>query len=566
MLKRASTLFVGILLIMALLYVLLANAWMKRYAEQALTSANGAEVNIADFEHSLFPLRISFGRTQFTDPTSPSNNRIDIEAGNVIIEFLPLLSSEIIINDMTLNNITVNTPRKAAGVVLPTSDGGNGLAKLGDKVKALVPTVDELLANSPLRSTQASQEAYLAITKQKEALAATREQLPTRERIDYYRQEVDKLKQLSLEDPAAIIEAKKALQALQNDIRQDKQKIANFKRDIETATESLKTHKSLLQSAYKSDYTMLSALIEGDQAALQQVTSAMFGKQVSGYLQHALAAAEFVAPFLEGKAEGEPKAPATPLFVWLKHANVSFFSGSLKLVGTIENFSNNLSRSGMPASYQLNSLTDGILADVGGLFSQENGILQGKQTWQLSGVPLLDHAMGGIQDVAIQVAQASLHSQGALTFSGGLIDGGGSLNLTQLSMSALGDSKLAANLNKALHNINDVDAKVALSGELYRPNLQISSDLDKQLAGFLFQQATSETQGKLTELDAKLSQVVGAPLTETEAEQQGLQELLASALEDESTLETLLTAQVSGAVEKGKRKLFDKLTDKLGKP
>lgn len=557
--KRIFLALTGVLAILVVLYLLLANAWMKRFAENALTSANGAEVNIAKFKHHLFPLRVEFSHALFTDPSTPMQNRLDIGNGILSLAFMPLLSGDIIITDMVLERVTTNSQRQSPGKVLPSSEEANLLVAM--------PSIDELLAKSPLQSTQASQQAYDAVLQQKEAIAKAQDDLPSRERLDYYRAEVDKLQQLTLDNPTAMAEAQKALQSLQNAIRQDKQKILNFKREAAAASDILNLQKERLKDAYESDYSMLSQLVTGDEATLRQVTSRLFGEQVADYLSYALSAAKFVAPYLQqdNEAKSTTDDGAAP-FIWLQQARLSFFTEDLAFTGTMQNFSNDLSRTAVPASFKINSLTQGVIADIEGLFSQHDSGVVGKQSWRLSGIPLRELSAGNLSNLSVQLLNAVLASEGEVNFDNQSVIGKGSFSLSQLAMRANGEDKLANPIHDILSALENLSADLALSGSITDPKVSLRSDLDNQLAGALLTQGKSKAQDKLAELQTKLNNVIASPLADANAEQNTISTMLNDALGNEAVLDELLAAEVKGVIEKGKRKLLDKLTNKFNKP
>ena len=64
---------IAVPLLLIILYVLLADSVIKSTLESQLGNAHGAEVNIGEFDHSLFPLSISLANVQMTNANKPSS-------------------------------------------------------------------------------------------------------------------------------------------------------------------------------------------------------------------------------------------------------------------------------------------------------------------------------------------------------------------------------------------------------------------------------------------------------------------------------------------------------------
>lgn len=94
---------------------------LKKLAEYVGTQVNGAEVNIEDIQTSFLTGSFDLWRLQVTDPERPSHN--SLEVGNFHFQFLwdALLRMKFVVNDASITNIQLQSPRKSPGKVLPPS-------------------------------------------------------------------------------------------------------------------------------------------------------------------------------------------------------------------------------------------------------------------------------------------------------------------------------------------------------------------------------------------------------------------------------------------------------------
>ena len=70
---------VGFFVLLFLVYVLFANTIIKSILESKLGESYGAEVNIDDFDHSLYPTTVTLKGIALTNPTKPSHNQEFLE-------------------------------------------------------------------------------------------------------------------------------------------------------------------------------------------------------------------------------------------------------------------------------------------------------------------------------------------------------------------------------------------------------------------------------------------------------------------------------------------------------
>ena len=86
-------------------------------AADALTKANGAEVNLAQLDLAVLSGRVSAKDIQFTDPANPANNRVAVGELTADASLWNLLHGKLVTDDIVLGNVEFDQPRAAAGRV-----------------------------------------------------------------------------------------------------------------------------------------------------------------------------------------------------------------------------------------------------------------------------------------------------------------------------------------------------------------------------------------------------------------------------------------------------------------
>ena len=86
---------VGFFVVLFLVYFLFANTIIKLVLESKLGESYGAEVNIAEFDHSLFPTTVTLKGIALTNPTKPTHNQVLVGEANADVALAPLLDDEV---------------------------------------------------------------------------------------------------------------------------------------------------------------------------------------------------------------------------------------------------------------------------------------------------------------------------------------------------------------------------------------------------------------------------------------------------------------------------------------
>ena len=554
---------VGFFVVLFLVYFLFANTIIKAVLESKLGESYGAEVNIDDFDHSLFPTTVTLKGIALTNPTKPTHNQVFVGEANADVELSPLLSDQVIVNNLNLLEVQFDTSRPEPGDVYRVPERSLSFDEMKAKAQEAVPTVDELLARNPLKTTAAIEDAKAAYETYSKTLKEDYTSLPDRSRIDYYKNEVAKLKETNYKDPQTLVQAKTAFDKLKEEMQADKALISNFTEKASEAKKALSTSAEALKSAPKEDYALLKGIIAGDQAALSQVTYFVFGDKAAEYTEYLMAAMQIVMPLIQGEEKSE--APADVPNILVKDANVSVLWQNESITSKWNNITNVHEVFGNPTTFTIEAAGDLLKSFTSnGEFWIDGSGVDASQVWQLAGVNMANITMSDNETLNAVLKSALMQTNGSMTVTDNMLSGSGEVDLQELVMEAAGTSEVTEAIAKALQTLTSLNMTMLLDGTLSNPGFNIKSDLDNKLAQAALSQLTDSQKGKLDELNNKLNSMIGDQQSLLSSELVDVNSMISAAQGDSAALQELLQAQLNNAVEQQKNKLLDKLKGKFG--
>ncbi len=540
---------VGIVALLVVVYLLFANMLLKSAAEQVIGQANGAEANIEDFDHSLFPFGVTLSGIQITDNAAPSRNKVVIDTLSGNVELMPLLSNKVIVDNLIASNIEFGTRRQQPGEVYAPVDSTSSFAfpTLED-----LPSVDDVLDNTPLKTTEAVAQAQSVYEKYNTPLSNQYDALPSKDKISAYKQRIKTLSETDYKNPVAITQALEEFKNLKAEIKREKEKVSEFvdlakqaKQDISGSVEALKT-------APQQDYDLLKGLVAGDQAAISQVTQHLFGEHAKLYTQALVAVADMLKNSGQ-QADDEQAETANDSYpeypnLWIKNADISIKWLNESLSSSWSNITESHQKVGSPTTFLIDSkqaknwqafMLDGSIEII-------NGEVNSIQSWDiqqanLENLPLVPESAQ--QKLTAMLNSGMLNSTGKLNIISNQLSGQSVFDLNELKLDANGSNDLTNAIAGILEQQQTLSLAGLFSGSLSQPSIEISSDLDANLLSSLG--AGMSNNPKLAELKQKLNAKAADQLGTSAEQLDVIGNLLDAAQGDTSALESLLNAKMA---------------------
>ena len=556
----------GSIAVVVILYLLFANTLFKSLSQSALGDAAGAEVNIESVDHSFFPFGLTLGRLQVTDKVNPIRNKVEIATLKANIDFMPLLNKKLIVNELILQNVEFDTKRASAGEVYVQADAQT--PHFAFPTLADLPSVDEILEKSPLKTTSAVLQAQKVVGQYQQPIQEKYAALPNKDKFTAYRKRLERLKTTDYKNPLELAAAKKEFDEIKKAIQNDKDNISEFIAFTKEAKAASASSISALKSAPQEDYALLKGLVVGDEGAIGQVTQHLFGEKAKMYTQGLLLAMDLLSDSSDEavveKTAGDDGLPN----VWIKKAAINIKWQDEQIQTDWQNITDQHAIVGSPTTFLINSsdANHWNKIDLKGSFEILDGKVNSIQNWDIKGLVL--QAVELIPEASKQTFNALLESgilasKGELNVVNGKISGSSVFDLSALKLQATGNNDLTSAIAEIISGLSELQFVTDFSGKLTNPSLKVSSNLDKKMQQALSSGLTSNSSGKLGELKTKLNAKVAEQLGQSSEQLASVDTLLSAAQGDTESLNELLKTQMSNVLDKKKDKLLNKLSDKL---
>ncbi len=561
------------------IFFLFLDLWIKLGVIEVLEKSTGAEVNIARISHTLSPFGVSLQGLQITDPKQPSHNQLQIAQAHAQIYLTPLLRRKVIIENLTVSELRFAQPRASVGEVYrqPNETAKQGLKRLLPEQPEL-PSVDELLAKSPLKTTKAIEEIQQVYRLNEQQLTQLYQQLPDKTKLISYQARIKALTDTDYKNPEELLAAKKAFDKLREELVQEQQKINDFQNAALSAKASLSAKMVELQAAPNQDYQQLKALMSGDAAAINNITGMVFGQQATRWSQYLLSAYQIAAPLLANKQAQEPQQDLRAEGRWLefsdkqtlpdfliKNAEISLKWQDEAIESHWKNITNEHDKIAQPTLFTINSTNSKLWQSLkvdGDLWLKDNGI-KAQQTWSLQGLVLSDLALLDEDKLTSTIDTALMSSNGALAINESLINGSGSIDLSKLAISAKGSNKLTTAVANTLSQLNNMRIQTQIKGSFSAPEISFSSDLDKEFGRAMLTNLTSEQQEKLQTIKQSLTANIQSPLTDSNKQLSQWSNWQELSKGSQNQIKEMLAAQFSSQLDKQKDKLKNLFKNKF---
>ncbi|MFT6953228.1 MAG: hypothetical protein ACJAY1_000320 [Glaciecola sp.] len=556
----------GTIAVVLILYFLFANILLKTLAANALGDASGAEVNIDAIEHGIFPFSLTLTRLQATDNNNPIRNRLEVAKVKADVDFMPLLNKKLIVNELIVQDVEFDTQRQSAGAVYVKPDAQ--ASSFAFPTFADLPSVDQILEKSPLKTTAAIAEAQKVVQQYQQPLQDKYAALPSKDKLTLYKERLKALQEIDYKNPGELAAAKTEFDEIKQAITIHKKNITEFADLAREAKAASANSVSALKTAPQEDFDLLKGLVAGDEGAIGQVTQHLFGEKAKIYTQGLLTAMNMLSndpdePVVEETVvdDGLPK-------VWIKKAAVNIKWQDEQIQTVWQNITDQHALVGNPTTFLINSskAKNWRVIDLKGTFEIIEGQVNSAQNWDIKGLVL--DAIELVPEESKQKLNALLESgllasKGQLNIVDGKLSGSSVIDLSALKLKATGKNDLTSAMADVISGLSELKLSTYFSGSLPSPSIKVKSDLDKKMLQALSSGLTGNSSGKLSELKSKLNAKVAEQLGQSGQHLESVDVLLAAAQGDTESLNELLKSQMINALDQKRDKLLNKLTDKL---
>lgn len=332
---------------------------VKKVIEYVGTQVNGAEVNVDGVRTSFVMASFDLDRLQVTDPEKPNYNSLEI--GNVHFQYLwdALLRMKFVVEDASINNIQLMSPRSRPGKVLPPEPAKPGkldelqlqvMAQVKNKYKAnVLSDLVEILQGGgdyeaqlqkirgELKSEKRVQAMITDVNSKKEFWDNRIQELSDTSKIKQIETSLAQVKKEKNFLKQA--EGVKKINDLLKDVEKQYKEIGKASDKLQSEVKAVTNYPKELQKIVEEDVASLKNRFSVPQIDFKDMAMHLFAGQFAGYIAKARKYKAVAEQYLPEKKEEEeedvvprqraagenyefPIKAGYPLF-WLKRAAIS---------------------------------------------------------------------------------------------------------------------------------------------------------------------------------------------------------------------------------------------------
>lgn len=296
------------ILVFAVLVALAAGLWLlfaDRYAERTIertgTAIAGAKVELDKADLSLSPLGLTLLGLKVTNPEAPMTNAFEVGRIAFHMDGPNALRRKIIIEEMSLEGVRLNTPRETSGAVAGTA-GKTPLEQIAALPSFVVPNIIETFEaeKAGLRSLQSVTAAVADGEAMKGRWQTRVAELEAAADVEKYRKRYEELKaKTGKPSLGGLVGGAKDVLALQKQVRADIQTVVEAKKAIAADLGTLKKAAAEAPAAVKADVQRIADKYALTPSGLANISRMLFGPRIAESVRSALRWNERLAPFIE---------------------------------------------------------------------------------------------------------------------------------------------------------------------------------------------------------------------------------------------------------------------------
>mgnify|MGYP000666363195 CR=1 FL=1 len=577
--------FAVVALIVAFVYFF-AESIVKRGIEYGGGHYLGAEVNVEAVEINYNPVQIHVLGLQATDAKAPTTNVVSFDKASAGLDLWQYFYGKILIDELAIEKLAFASKRAKEGEVYIEVDAEaesekGGLGDIFNTDDIELPDPKTLLDDANLATVKEAELLEVAYQEERKKLEQLKKDLPTKERLAEYEQQVKALTDVKVKSLEDIERIKADFDKIKKQFEADKALVEKAKSQLANSKKVLSERVTALKNAPEKDWQTIEQKYQLENLDTEDFAHMLFGEKAREYYQMAELFMEKVGPLMAGKSKEEIAAkeakegryvhfdqenPQPDLLVNRARFSVVSPQGDFNIA--LDELTHQHWFRNKPTVFNVSS--SNVLGQGNALLSGTFAVDQQTQVtsegnWNFSGVAINDVTLQDSKSLAMAIDSGLVQGNGKFALNNGAIDASNSVKLSNAAFSGSGDNKVASILLDTLKGMDAIEVGAKVTGPVNSPSFDMTSGLDNLLSnaiqGQVNQQLAKFKGGVQGGLNDKLSGALSA-------NQGNENDILAfdSLLGDTgASLDSLLSSDVTASAQKQlENKLKDKLKGKLG--
>ena len=330
---------IGIFIVLSIIFT---DRWLEHKIEQTGTSIAGAKVEVDNLDLSFTDLKIRWDRIQVTDRKHTMKNLIETGTCEFDMEFWPLLSKKVVIENLAITGLRTNTDRQTDGKIelkekkssaepgfiektaeRLTEQVSSNVASQFTSIKQKV-NVDSIMALLQIQSVSQISALQSDLTQNYDTWQKQLTQLNYKNDLDKLNAQVNAIDVNKINNLDGLQTALKSADKIKQSLDSLNKSIKNTRGNLSSDLNSARQRLGQVDDWVKADYERAMAMAKLPDLNMQNIGKMIFGarlvNQVNQYLGYAAMAREYANKFKSDKPEKEPSPPR------MKGQNIHFYN------------------------------------------------------------------------------------------------------------------------------------------------------------------------------------------------------------------------------------------------
>jgi uncharacterized protein (TIGR03545 family) len=498
---------------MAVFWLFFADRIVKNTIETCGTKALGAKVDLGSADLSLFPGGLKLTRLQVTNPDEPMRNAVEIGAIALSLDTLNLLRRKVIVENMTIDGMQMDTPRKRSGAIANKKTSQTKDNARSDQAKTpctqmrlpsfKLPDINKVLSSENLTAINAIAAFNKAMATENEKWKQIIRHLPDKDKFDDYKKRLARLKSGSGGISGLLGSAGNAAR-LKSEIETDMAQIRKVHTDFNGKLSQLKKSYAQIQNAPLDDFKRLRTKYGLSPDNMANAARLLFGQRICSWITKAKSWYEMINPILNRPAPGD-KTPSvakplrgkgqifrfkeynpTPDFL-IRNTKAGLILAMGELSGIIKNITPDQEILGFPTTFKFEGqkLKDAKRVFLDGVFDARKPTEPKTSiAMKIDRLALKDLPLSTAADLPVTLARASADINLKASLISNDIDALVKAKLAPAELKAISKADagpIVKSMASTLSGVDGFSLKASLKGPLDGYRLSLSSDLDRQL-------------------------------------------------------------------------------------
>ncbi|MCD4693647.1 MAG: TIGR03545 family protein [Calditrichales bacterium] len=592
----------GIFFVLSLIFT---DRWLESKMENTGSSIVGAKVEIDGLDLSFSGMNLSWNRLQVTDPKNTWTNIIETGKCEFNMEFWPLLSKKVIIENFQISEVRSNTERETDGKIpkqkQPSKPGfiGKTINRLSDKVTDSASmqfsgytqkvNIDSIMQLLDIRSIKRIDSLQNHLTQQYDDWQKKLAQMDLQKDFKHIEADIKSINVKKIKTIPQLQKSLKTADGAKNSIDSLTKVIQTTKKNLLTDLNSSKSSLTQVDDWINEDYERARSMAKLPDMSAQNIGRMVFGSQLinqlNKYLGYADKAREYSAKLKSDKPEKEepPRLKGQNIYFYNKNARPDFWirqiklsgetTNQIKIEGTILNIVSDQRTIGKTTDVDITGTReDGAALDFNGVFNYLEEKPSEKFNLKFAGFSLAHTKLSDSKFLPNQVEKGVGAVESSLNLTGENIDGKIIFAANKLVFDFAGKpkNKFDKIVQSIVQKTNKVDFVAKIKGRKDDLKFTLNSNLDDIFARNLKsvlnkeieqakQKIKSQIDKQVNKYREQLNQVVKKNEDQLKSELKKYERML----NDKLKMTDAKKKEIEGQIDKEKSKVEKELKNKL---